>query len=168
MPGSWEGQLSRPVAWIAIFTLVAFAAVGLQTTGTDWAWVEGAAAVGIVLIAAASRLDWSALPATALIALPIGCDLMIALLRQAQGGSASGYSPLVILPVAYVGLKLGRVHVAAITAVTAGLFAIPVLVLGAPMYPSSGWRAVVLWSIVASLVGSGAHRAVRLSAAPPS
>jgi hypothetical protein len=98
MPKGWEGRLAHPVAWVAIVMLVAFAAIGLHTAGTEIAWVEMAGAMAVTVTFAAWRIPWGRLPNWALLVLPIGSDLVIALLRQAQGGSTSGYSPLAILP----------------------------------------------------------------------
>ena len=158
--GETSELLDRPVAWVATVVVLAFAAIGLQTAGTDWAWVEMAACAAVVVTFAAWRVPWDRLPRSALLALPTGCDLAIALLRQAQGGSTSGYSALAILPVVFVGLMMGRREVAAVTATTTALFATPILVVGAPMYPSNGWRGVVLWTVVAFVVGSAANRAM--------
>jgi len=138
--------------------VAAFAAIVLNTDGTDWTWVAFAVVAGAAVTLAAWRLPWPALPRVALLALPVGCDLVIALLRQAQGGSSSGYAPLAILPVVFVALALGRRHVVAVTALSAAMLAIPILVAGAPVYPSTGWRAVALWTLVALIVGGGAQR----------
>jgi diguanylate cyclase (GGDEF)-like protein len=92
--------------------------------------------------------------------LPFAVDGVLALLRQAQGGSTSGYAPLAILPVIWVGLTRGPRAVAAMTVCTSALFAVPILVIGEPLYPHTGWRSVVLWGVVAAAVGVGARRVV--------
>ena len=139
---------------------LALAATGLRTSGTEWSLVViglvGVALFGIVGVVA----PWSRLPQSALLVLPVAADVLIALLRQAQGGSTSGYGPLAILPVAWVGLTQRRRAVAAISACTGLLFALPIVIVGAPMYPTSGWRGVVLWTIVAVVMGIGANRVV--------
>jgi diguanylate cyclase (GGDEF)-like protein len=91
----------------------------------------------------------------------VGCDLLIGLLRQSQGGSVSGYSPLVFVPVVWTGLVLGRRAVFVIAACTFLLFALPIVVVGPPLYPENGWRGVVLWSLIALFVGLGADRVMR-------
>jgi diguanylate cyclase (GGDEF)-like protein len=105
-------------------------------------------------------LPWDRLPAPTLLFLPLAVDGLIAALRQAQGGSVSGYAPLAALPVAWVGLTQGRRAVFAISVCTALLFAVPIALVGAPLYPATGWRGVVLWSIVALVLGMGANRVV--------
>jgi diguanylate cyclase len=158
MPESFEGRLAHPVGWVGAVMVVAIAAIGLQPTDTDWPLVAVAVGCGAAVTVAAWRIPWRRLPRTALISLPIGCDLVIALLRQAQGGSTSGYAPLAILPVVFAGLALRPWHARSMALVTATLFAFPMLVVGGPMYPSSGWRGVALWTLVALIVGGAASR----------
>jgi diguanylate cyclase (GGDEF)-like protein len=139
---------------------LALAATGLRTAGTDWSLVVVAFAGVAFLGLAGVLLPWSRLPLSAFLVLPIAADGLIVALRQAQGGSISGYGPLAILPVAWVGLTQGRRAVAVISVCTALLFGLPIAIVGDPMYPTSGWRGVVLWAIVAVVVGLGANRVV--------
>ena len=150
---------ARPALPAAAILVLAFASACLSLAGTDWLVFGVAGATGLAVVAAAWLVPWERVPLIALLAPPVGCDLVIALLRQAQGGSQSGYSPLVVLSVVWVGLTLRRREVAAITVCTAALFGIPMVVIGGTMYPHTGWRGVVLWTVVAAVVGTGAHRA---------
>jgi diguanylate cyclase (GGDEF)-like protein len=153
-------RLERPVVPFLGIAMLAFAATGLEPSGTDWSLVV-AAALGVAALAAvAAVLPWSSLPPAAVLVLPVSIDVAIALLRQAQGGSTSGYGPLVILPVVWVGLTHGRRAVAAMSACTALLFALPVVFIGAPLYPETGWRSIVLWAVVSFVIGTGVNRAV--------
>ncbi len=80
--------------------------------------------------------------------------LAIALLRESQGGSTSGYSPLAILSVVWVAVMLDRRAVQIVTACAGLMFAVPLLLIGAPMYPESGWRGAALWTVTAYVVGA--------------
>ena len=154
-------RLERPVVPFVGIVALAFSATVLQMGGTEWWLVLTAGVCAVVVGLVGVVLRWSALPALASLAwLPIAVDVVIALLRQAQGGSASGYGPLVILPVVWVGLTQRRRAVAVISCCTALLFALPIVIIGAPLYPSSGWRSVVLWAVVSVAIGLGANRAV--------
>ena len=153
-------RLERPVVPFLGIAVLAFAATGLEPVGTSWWLVAVAGAVAAVLAAVAICLPWPSLPPAAMLVLPIGADVIIALLRQSQGGSTSGYSPLAILPVVWVGLTQGRRAVAAISCCTALLLGLPIAIIGAPLYPSTGWRAVVLWGVVSAAIGIGVNRAV--------
>ena len=146
-------MIERPVLPFAGIVLLAFAAATLHTAGTEWGLVVGASAAAALIGLLATLLpSWSTRPA-ALLLLPIAADAVLAVLREAQGGSTSGYSPLAMLPVVWVGLVLGRRAVVAMAICTCALFGLPIAVLGAPMYPSSGVRGVVLWTVVALVVG---------------
>jgi diguanylate cyclase (GGDEF)-like protein len=152
--------LQRPFVPFVGVVALAFSATVLQVGGTEW-WLVVAAGVGAVVVGLVGVVvPWSVLPGSALLALPMAADMVIALLRQAQGGSSSGYGPLVILPVVWVGLTQRRGAVAVICCCTALVFALPIVIVGAPLYPSSGWRSVVLWAVVSVAIGLGANRAV--------
>lgn len=105
-------------------------------------------------------LPWRRLPLPALLGLPVATDLIVALLRQAQGGNSSGYGPLVVLPLVWVALSMSLIAVVAMCVVTGATFAVPILWVGNPLYPTSAWRAVVLWVVVAAVVGVVVNRAV--------
>lgn len=139
---------------------LAFATSGLHAASTEWALVAAAGIGAALATALALGVPWHALPRFALLTLPTGADALIALLRHAQGGSTSGYAPLVILPVLWVGLTLTIRAVALMAASTCLVFALPIVAVGPPMYPDSGWRGVVLWTVVACVVGTAANRAV--------
>ena len=144
----------------AAFAAVAFAAAFFERGDTNWNLVAGAGIGATIAIGVATALPWRRLTEPAFLAVPIAADLLIGLLRQAEGGSGSGYGALAILPVAWVGLTLGRRSVLAITAGTTLLFALPILLIGGASYPTSGWRGVVLWTVSALIVGGIANHIV--------
>lgn len=139
---------------------LALAATGLHVSDTDWSFVVAAGIVATVVAAAACVVPRPRLWVAPLPLLPIALDGVIALLRQAQGGTVAGYGPLVILPVVWVGLTGGRRAVVTITGVTALVFTAPILLVGAPLYPDTGWRGAVLWTVVAAVVGGVIRRVV--------
>jgi diguanylate cyclase (GGDEF)-like protein len=151
----------RPLILVVGVALLAFSTARLWPAQTDLPMFETAGGVAFSLLILTTWLQRKHFPPLVMLLVPVGCDLFVALLRQAQGGSNSGYSPLVLMPVVWTGLVLGRRAVLAISACTALLFALPIVVEGAPLYPSSGWRGVVLWSLVSLFVGLGADRIMR-------
>ncbi|HKC77870.1 MAG TPA: sensor domain-containing diguanylate cyclase, partial [Gaiellaceae bacterium] len=124
--------------------------------------MAAAGGVAVALLLAAAWLSRRVPSLWWFIVVPVGCDLLVALLRQAQGGATSGYSPLVLVPVVWTGLVLGRRGVLVISACTTLLFAVPIAFVGDPLYPSNGWRGVLLWSLIAPFVGFGANRVMRV------
>jgi diguanylate cyclase len=154
-------RFGRPLALAGCITALAFATARLWPGSTDVPVFTAAGGVAVALLAAAAWLSRREFPVWAVLAVPVGCDLLVALLRQAQGGSTSGYSPLVMVPVVWTGLVLGRRSVLVISACTALLFALPIVVEGPPLYPSNGWRGVVLWILISVFVGLGADLVMR-------
>jgi len=152
--------MNRPVLPFLGVAGLSFAVLSLRTAGTDWRLVVADAAGAVAVALAAELVPWHALPIWTLLGLPVAADLVVAVLRQAQGGSASGYSPLLILPVVWVGLTLRRREVIAMTVCTAALLVVPIVVIGAPRYPDTGWRGSVLLTVVAAVIGLGANLVV--------
>ena len=150
----------RPLWPFVGICLLALAATGLRVDGTNWALVGAAAAIAAGCAVAAAYAGRRGPEATVSAALPFAADVVVAVLRHSQGGSTSGYAPLAILPVVWVGLAHGPRMVAAITGWTALLFGLPITVFGSPLYPATGWRSVVLWTVVSAIVGAGANRVV--------
>jgi diguanylate cyclase (GGDEF)-like protein len=148
------------VAPFAGMVVLALLATMLRTPGTEWDLVAIAAGAAAGLIIVALALPWQRLSPAATLLLPIAADGILDLLRQSQGGSVSGYAPLAILPVAWVGLTQGRRAVGAMAGCTALFFSVPIVVIGDPLYPTSGWRGVILWTAVALVIGLGANRVV--------
>jgi diguanylate cyclase (GGDEF)-like protein len=141
--------------------LLSFATARLWPAGTDLPAFEAAGAVAVALLVVAAWLSRGDHSPWLVLLVPVGCDLLVAFLRQAQGGSNSGYAPLVFVPLVWTGLVLGRRGVLVLSACTALLFAVPILIVGPPLYPDNGWRGVVLWAVVALFIGLGADRVMR-------
>jgi diguanylate cyclase (GGDEF)-like protein len=133
--------------------VLAFGALLLHVAQTGGVALAAAFALALSLIVASLAVPWSRLPAWVVVALPVGCDVLIALLRDSQGGANSGFGVLVLLPVLWAGLQLGRRSLAAMVACTFCVYAIPIVVVGGPLYPSSGWRGAGLITVVAAITG---------------
>jgi diguanylate cyclase (GGDEF)-like protein len=79
--------------------------------------------------------------------------VVAALLRDAEGGGASGFAPLFQLPIFWVSF-VGRHRdlQATLAAVTVALVA-PILLVGAPDYPSGEWRRAIVFLTVTPVIG---------------
>ena len=146
-------RLKKPAIPILAIAGLAFLSLGIETGGTDSRDVAGAVGLVILTLLISALAPWARLPRSSRLLLPLGMLGMIGLLRDAQGGSTSGYAPLVMLPVIWVALTLRRREVFGVAAATALLFGLPIVLAGAPLYPSSGWRGTVLWTAVALSIG---------------
>jgi PAS domain S-box-containing protein len=107
-----------------------------------------------LLLTAAFVLPWERLPSGAWLIIPIGYMTVIALIRDAQGGGDSELVIVYLLPIVWMSLYGKRLHL------LVGLFCmdlalmIPVLLIGAPNYPLSTWRQIIILIVVTTLVAS--------------
>lgn len=80
--------------------------------------------------------------------------LAVAVLRESSGGSQSGVAVLSMIPVFYFALSgSGRRQLWCVLAAVAAFYLVPILVIGAPPYPHSQYRAAVLSVAVSSIIG---------------
>ena len=79
--------------------------------------------------------------------------VVIALLREADGGGQSSYGALAMLPVFWLALYGTRDQLAVSIAGVAAVFVTPLLLVGAPEYPASEWTRAMLWICVAPIIG---------------
>jgi hypothetical protein len=111
-----------------------------------------AGVIFFLLLAAAFLLPWERLPDWAWLILPIGYIAVIAIIRDAQGGSDSGLVVMYLLPIVWLALYGRRLHL------LIGLFCmdlalvVPLLVVGPPKYPLIEWRQVAVMATVTTLV----------------
>ncbi len=119
-----------------------------------------AGGIFFVLVAAAFLLPWERLPDWAWLIIPIGYIAVIAIIRDAQGGSDSGLVVVYLLPIVWLSLYGRRLHL------LVGLFCmdlallVPVLLVGAPDYPTLEWRQVAVMATVTTLVASTVYTMV--------
>jgi signal transduction histidine kinase len=153
---SQASATSRPPEHALPFTLIAVVtAYGLLflPTGTalDYRVVSVAAALSAALLAL--TLFWSTIPRFAKLGIPVGYIVLAAVLREAAGGSTSGFGGLFLLPVLWLALTAGRRELAVILAAMGAAQALPLLLVGAPEYPGSGWRGAFVLTTVAAVTG---------------
>ena len=112
------------------------------------------------LIAAAFLLPWERLPDWAWLIIPIGYIAVIAIIRDAQGGSDSGLVVVYLLPIVWLSLYGRRLHL------LIGLFCmdlallVPVILVGPPDYPTLEWRQVAVMVVVTTLVATTVYTMV--------
>ena len=119
----------------------------------EWTYVWIATALTVVIAAIGVLTPWSRLPRWTFVVPPLAYFVVVALLREANDGSVSGYAPLALLPVVWIALNLGRREVALGIGVGASVFVLPLLVGDPESYTTSDWRRALLWTAVAAIVG---------------
>jgi signal transduction histidine kinase len=160
-PGDVRAR-SEPPEHALPFTLIAvataFALLFLPTGQLDYREVAGAATFAAALLVLA--LCWPLVPRLATIGIPIGYIVLAALLREAAGGSTSGFGGLFLLPVLWLAVTAGRLELAAILTTMAFAQTMPLKLIGAPQYPESGWRGALVLTTVAAITGLMVQRLV--------
>jgi diguanylate cyclase (GGDEF)-like protein len=112
-----------------------------------------ACGLSALIVATVALAPWSRLPQFAETVPPLAYFVVIALLRESQGGSVSGYSALAMLPIFWLALYGTRSQLAIGIAGLASMFLMPLLLVGPPDYPTTEWRRALLWICVAPIVG---------------
>jgi diguanylate cyclase (GGDEF)-like protein/PAS domain S-box-containing protein len=82
----------------------------------------------------------------------------VALLRD--GAAAGGFGALVLLPVIWAALRGRQLEMGFAIVGGALVFAVPQIVIGAPEYPSTGWRVAILTTMVGVVIGVSVLRLV--------
>ena len=161
-----EGLARRAAPFIAAamvgFVMLVVAQPPDYVSSTEEHVLAGAAVLLAVLTGAAVWfVAWERWPRWTAVIPPLAYILVVALLREAGGGSVSGFGTLALVPVVWVGLYGTRRDLIATLAGVALLFVLPIIVWGAPGYPDSEWRRAILSVSVAGLVGLAIQALVR-------
>ena len=159
-PFAREGILERVIPFAGL-ALLAFALVPLPPDNSRPLSLAFAVSLTVAILASVVFVPWDRLPPFAQTLPPLAYVPVVALLRDAEGGGASGYAPLVLLPVIWLALYSGKRALEAAIFLTALSLTTPILVAGAPLYPPSEWRRVILLTAVAAIVGVTVQRLVR-------
>jgi signal transduction histidine kinase len=99
-------------------------------------------------------------PRVAAIGIPVGYIVLVALLREAAGGSSSGFGGLLLLPVLWLAVTAGRRELAVILFAMAIAQLVPLALVGSPGYPASGFRGAFVLTTVAAITGLMVQRLV--------
>jgi diguanylate cyclase (GGDEF)-like protein len=132
---------------------LAIAVLPLPPHGDGLTEIALAAALTGLILLTVWLAPWHRLPRFAEVVPALAYFVVVALLRESQGGALSGYSALAMLPVFWLALYGTRDQLAIGIAGLAGVFLAPLLLLGAPEYPATEWRTAILWICVAPIVG---------------
>jgi diguanylate cyclase (GGDEF)-like protein len=132
---------------------LAIVVLPLPPAGDGLTEIALASALTALILVAVWLAPWHRLPRFAEVVPALAYFVVVALLRESQGGALSGYSSLAMLPVFWLALYGTREHLAIGIAGLAAVFITPLALLGAPEYPSTEWRTAILWICVAPIVG---------------
>jgi diguanylate cyclase (GGDEF)-like protein len=140
---------------LAPFAAAAGLAAVVALVGAKVDWGQYAAALGLGLLAGLIRLTplQGALGRAREIFPSLIFLIGVAFLRSAAGGANSGIAVMALLPVFWTGLHGDRRQLCVVTLAVAVFFLAPALLIGGSAYPSSQYRASVLFLAVSSIIG---------------
>lgn len=143
----------RRIAPFAVWAMAAFLLVPVNGgIRVDWPEVIVAlvlsAGLGVALFAIPLLTTGRAADLVAIAMLAL-----IALLRDGTGGGRGGYGVVVLVPVLWVALYGSRRQLLRVLVAAAVALFVPLAFIGAPDYPSTGWRGVPLLLLSVTLVG---------------
>ena len=142
-----EGPARGVVLVVASAVAFAFVLLLLPAPRRD----TGELAIATALAAAVVGVSafWRPAPAVVRLGVPLGYIAVVALLVDRGGGTASGFAGLFLLPVIWLAI-LGSPAELLGGLVAVGIArTVPLLAIGAPDYPSSGWRGAIVLGAVA-------------------
>ena len=151
-------RAAAPFAGLAALGLASVFLPPYQDSGDEPALLVAVFLAVVVLLTISLRRDvrtWVD-PAA-----PFVFFLVIALERDLTGGSDSGLGPLVALPILWLAMVGTRRDLMVSVALTAAVFMVPIIVVGAPEYPAVDWRRAFVWSAFAGLIGPTIQNLVR-------
>lgn len=143
----------RRFAPFALAAIVAFPLTYLPPERPREREMLAAIALTGLLVAIIGLVPWNRTPRWTRLVPSLIYLGVVALLRDAEGGTASGYGPLVLLPLFWTALYGTRAQLAVVLVGIAALFAVPVLTVGGPEYPVTEWRRIAVWMVVAPIIG---------------
>ncbi|HEY1369285.1 MAG TPA: hypothetical protein VGF23_19325 [Gaiellaceae bacterium] len=143
------GRRSAPFLALVVLGFALFAAGSPR----HWWYFAAACAVVVAACVLAVIVPWDRLPAVAGLLPPLLVILAIALLRQGQGGSLSGYGALFLIPTLWMACYGTRLQLVLTLLAVVLAFWLPILFVGEPSYPTSQWRSGGLLVLVVGLFG---------------
>ena len=142
-----EVRARRIVLVVASAVAFAFVLLVLPASRRDSRELAIAAALAVAVVGLSAL--WRSAPAVVRLGVQLGYIAVVALLVDGGGGSTSGFSGLFLLPVIWLAL-LGSPGELLVGLVAVGIArTVPLLAVGAPDYPSSGWRGAIVLGAVA-------------------
>ena len=153
---------AEPPAQLLPFTAIAvataYALLFVPPGHLDFREVSAAGLLACALLGLA--LSAPSFPRIAAIGIPVGYIALVAFLREAAGGSSSGFGGLLLLPVLWLAVTAGRRELAAILFAMAVAQLVPLALIGPPRYPASGFRGAFVLTTVAAITGLMVQRLV--------
>jgi PAS domain S-box-containing protein len=158
--GNKEGLLGR-VAPYAGVALLGSALIPVMDLSAGVPYVAAIVGLTVAIVTSPWWVPWERLPYWTQAIPPISYLVVVALLRDADGGAASGYGALAALVVMWLAIYGTRAELAAALFGVAAVFLVPVALIGEPDYPSTEIGRGILWLAVSIIIGYTTQGLVR-------
>jgi two-component system, OmpR family, phosphate regulon sensor histidine kinase PhoR len=158
--GRKEGLTGRVAPYIFVI-LLALMLILVSPADYDPTLLAIAATITVAIASSPWTVPWQRLPFSAQAAPPLLYFFVIAIIRESQGGSDSGFAPLVALPIIWLALYGTRKELSAAIVCAGATFIVPYLLFGGPRYSESEVGSAVLWMAVATIIGFTTQALVR-------
>ena len=112
-----------------------------------------------LLTALALTVRWTSVPVPLRASVALTYFVAVFLLRNSSADTQE-YTPLVLLPIIWLALYGTRPQLTAAFLLLALTLILPILLFGAPRYPSAEWRRVAIFLLIAPIVGVTIQRLV--------
>ena len=145
-PFEAPGRRERIVPF-AVITSLSVALMLVLPAGQREQETAIAALVLAAILAIAFLAPWGRLPPWAQALPPLAYYVVVALIRDDQGGGESVLTPLVALPVFWFALYGTRTQLRVAIVAAGAMLGVPIAVLGAPGYPASELIRVALYVV---------------------
>jgi signal transduction histidine kinase len=143
--------LNRSVVFTFVAVVVAFALVWMPAPRHDYGEAGIAAVLAVLLVG--FSFCWRVFPRATQLGVPIGYIAVASVLRDAAGGSVSGFGGLFLLPILWLAISGRRREVTVGLLAVATAQVVPLLWIGPPDYSASGWRGTIVQLSVAAIAG---------------
>ncbi len=121
-------------------------------------WV--AAGLIVALIVAIFGVRWDSLPRWTDAVVPLVYLVVVAVLREAEGGQSASVNMLVLLPVVWFALFGTRAELVVSVVGSVAIFVLPAIFIGEPRYPATEIFRGTIIGVVTSMVAFVVHRLV--------
>jgi diguanylate cyclase (GGDEF)-like protein len=159
-PFELSGLLRRAAPFLGAMWL-ALIIYPLPPHGGDSDAFAPAVALNVIILLSVLIVPWRRLGPIAAVLPPLAYLVVIALLRDADGGGSSAYAALFMLPIFWLALYGSPQQLAIGFAGLAAVFVVPVVLIGSPDYPASEWTRALVWLCVAPIIGFTVQSLVR-------
>lgn len=157
--GDNHGKLAR-LAPFGLLMLLAFAFVPLSGVPVHAGPLLAAAGTMVAISAVTLLTRWEAFDPRIRFLPALACLAVIALLREAEGGTSTAIGVLPLIPVLWAALYASQGALLVSVAGVAVMFLAPLLIVGSPRYTSVDWGRATMWTIGALLIGVTVQRLV--------